>query len=197
MHLFSDGICNLNSDLTIFNSVRIPALETKRLTLEPQSTDHVDELFIKFQDRELFHYMDREPLKDHEAFLAAIKKLKSRIIPKLSEYRFNWVLKDRKTEEIIGQMEVSQQINENIFYLAYTVFRDYWRQGFAKEACLEVLAYMRDQHNCTQCILEIDERNSASIALARSLGGKYQDSLDRKKKIKGKLTTELTYIIET
>ena len=61
--------------------------------------------------------------------------MKGRISQDGLQHLLYWVCVHRSTGELIGQVEVSMQVESHVLNLAYTVFRSHWRQGYAKEIC--------------------------------------------------------------
>ncbi|MBB65792.1 MAG: hypothetical protein CMO81_12100 [Waddliaceae bacterium] len=56
--------------------------------------------------------------------------------------------------------------------LGFRFSPEYWGQGLAKESAQAVMQYMRDERDTKQLVSMIDPKNSRSIRLAESLGGK-------------------------
>ena len=64
----------------------------------------------------------------------------------------------------------------------YTIFRDFRRQGVAREAALAVMEWAHQQHSVSQFVLSISPNNVPSLNLARGLGfqkiGSHMDEED-------------------
>jgi [ribosomal protein S5]-alanine N-acetyltransferase len=56
--------------------------------------------------------------------------------------------------------------------IAYMIFPSFWRQGYAKEGCLQLLNHLFNEYQVNLVAAEIDTRNVASIELIKSLGFK-------------------------
>ncbi len=74
--------------------------------------------------------------------------------------------------EAIGFVEATVDEPE-LFYIAYVLNPTYWRQGYAREACVALLALLFEQFDVPKAVIEMDAPNIASIALAESLGFRY------------------------
>ena len=61
--------------------------------------------------------------------------------------------------------------------IAYIVYPEHWRNGFAKEGVIRLLDYLRTEAGVTKAVANIDHRNVASIALIRSVGFKERSSV--------------------
>jgi RimJ/RimL family protein N-acetyltransferase len=107
----------------------------------------------------------------------------------------NWVALHRTTGELIGQVEVSMEIESRELNLAYTIFRNHWRQGYAKESCLAVIKHLFSEWAATKVIIEMDVRNHASFRLAESLGAKRVAFKPRAQFLKGVWSDEFRYEI--
>ncbi len=59
---------------------------------------------------------------------------------------------------------------ERCAYLAYTVFFQFWRRGYAREGCARMLTHLLEEHGVRVVAAEMDKRNAASIALVETLG---------------------------
>ena len=56
------------------------------------------------------------------------------------------------------------------FFVAYMIARPYQRQGYAKEALVRLIDYLRRERRIRRFFAEISPANAASCALIRSLG---------------------------
>ena len=180
-----------------FLDINLPILNTSRLRLEPQSSEHVDKLFKPFQEKDLYKYIKRKPIESAEQLRKGIESIKYRMLPDKSEFCLNWVLISKESEECIGQVEVSLPVDSKSFYLAYTVFKDHWRKGFAKESCKEVINYMFKEWNTSKCIIEMDVRNTASIKLAESMGAERVSFKPKAQMLKGEWSDEYVYEVNS
>ena len=64
----------------------------------------------------------------------------------------------------------------------YTVFPEFRRMGYAREACIALMEWALQAHRVVRFVVSIGPTNSASIALARQLGflriGSHVDEVD-------------------
>lgn len=176
-----------------FIKTKIPILRTDRLELQPQTIDHVEGLFKPFQDKSLYQYIKRGPLKNIKQLYNGIKSLHNRMSPDKTEHCLNWVLITPSNHEYIGQVEVSMPVGERYFYLAYTIFKRYWRQGFAKESCICIINYMFKEWKTDKVIMEMDTRNIASVKLAENLDAKRVAFRPKAQMLKGEWSDGYVY----
>ena len=104
-----------------------------------------------------------------------------------------WLLRAivlRETRAMIGHIgfhdgpgaEYLQAYSPGAVEFGFTVFSDYRRQGFAREASLALMSWARETHHVRKFIVSIRPDNAASQALARGLGfvliGSHVDEVD-------------------
>ena len=77
-------------------------------------------------------------------------------------------LRARVGAQCLGCVQATVFNEDNTALIAYTVFPQYWRQGYAKEAILTVLDFLFGQFNLSAVDALIDSRNVSSIALIES-----------------------------
>ncbi len=175
--------------------MELQTLTTIRLELEPQVVAHAGQLFELFQDEALYTYIMRTPPKLLEEFRDGIRFLEGRLSRDGSEYWLNWVAFDRSSRNIVGQFEVSMDIESREARLAYTVFQKYWRQGFAQEGGRHLIEHLFKDWQASKIIIEMDVRNLASVKLAESLGAKRIAFRPKAQLLKGDWSDEYTYEI--
>jgi RimJ/RimL family protein N-acetyltransferase len=104
---------------------------------------------------------------------------------------FNWVARSRADGRCLGRVEVTLR-EDGRAWLAYEIGPEYWRQGFATEACGRVIEALFDS-GVGEVIAEVDTRNEASIRLLERLGfarGALKKDADT---FKGSTSDEWTY----
>ena len=177
--------------------MEMQTLTTTRLEIQPQSIGHSDRLFELFQDEALYPFIFTTPPKSKDEFRERIRFLEGRKSRDGLAYWINWVSLHRETGELIGQVEVTLQIESRELYLAYYVFRKHWRQGYAKESCKAVIAHMFEAWGATKVIIEMDVRNTASFRLAESLGATRVAFTPKAQLLKGEWSDEYRYEIKS
>lgn len=89
--------------------------------------------------------------------------------PDGSERWLNWAARLRGTETYVGWFQATVR-DDRTSEIAYVVFPDHQRQGFAREAASGVIGHLLRDHRVGRVYATVDRRNAASIALATSLG---------------------------
>ena len=173
--------------------IDIDVIKTERMILEPQVPDHANFLFEPFQKPNLNQYISRRPPESIESLRKGIASLENRMLPDKSEYCLNWVMKHKGTEVCLGQIEISMPVGASYFYLAYFVFDGHQRKGYAKEACSAAIEYMFQEWQAKRVIIEMDDRNIASIKLAESLGAERTAHNMKVQMLNGEWSNEFRY----
>jgi len=144
-------------------------LETPRLVLEPLVPGHASSVFADLSDPRLYDLIPREPPESAAALERRYRTIATRTSPDGREAWLNWVARLRSSGEYVGTVEATVYQDRRA-HLAYTVFRRFWRQGYAKEACARVVESLFTDWNVTAVLAEMDTRNLASVGLAEALG---------------------------
>lgn len=144
-------------------------LETPRLLLEPLRPEHAALVFEDLRDPALHELIPTDPPGSLAALEERYRRLATRSSPDGTEAWLNWVARLRSSKEPVGTIEATVYPDARA-HLAYTVFRRFWRRGFAKEACARVVESLRADSRVALFVIELDTRNVASIRLAESLG---------------------------
>lgn len=169
------------------------ALASPRLRLYPMVVAHAEELYRLFQDSGLYTWIAREVPTDFAKFRDGIKFLESQLSRDGTEYWLNWVCRHVDTHEIIGKVEISLHRTTLEFNLAYTIFKPFQRQGYAREACLTAMDHVAAKYGAKKALIYMDVRNLASVALAESLGATRVEFVPRAQKIRDEWSDEYRY----
>lgn len=110
-------------------------------------------------------------------------KLKDYIRCQYGFYEYGiWALEEKSSGELIGKAGVTVMNQEELpdgeegLELGYHIFLPYRRQGYGREACLEILKYVRTHHKCS-LYAKIDPSNEVSIQLAESCGFRFMKQI--------------------
>ena len=144
-------------------------LETPRLFLEPLTSDHAAIVYKQLLDEKLYKFIPKEPPISLHALQKRYCVLSFRLSPDRRKTWLNWVMRIRKTNVYVGTLEATVY-SDFTADIAYTVFSQFWQQGFAKEGCKCMLNYLSQNFRIETVAVEMDTRNIASIRLAESLG---------------------------
>ncbi len=90
--------------------------------------------------------------------------------PESGEVWLNWLCRLRASAAPAGAMQATILVERRLAYIAYAFYPEHRRKGYAREACLVVLAHLRNAYAIDRVLAEMDSRNVASYRLAESLG---------------------------
>lgn len=156
-------------------------LITSRLHLRPFAPDDAIDLHrVVYADPDVCHFfcgstktLDevREriayrifQLSDSDlGFLAVVRRRDAALlgVVALQPYVASWITWQDAPDELTNRLEVE---------LSYALGREYWRQGYAAEACAAVIDYAFSELRLPRIAYAVDGRNTPSIALMRHLG---------------------------
>lgn len=110
-------------------------LQTKRLNIREYTPDDFDALYEILSDEETMKYYPK-PYDEN-----GVNRWINGCIDSYKQNGFGlWALELRETGAFIGDCGISMQnIDDEILpEIGYHVHKNYWRQGYAKEACAAV-----------------------------------------------------------
>lgn len=147
---------------------------TERLRIEKLTTQHAQQLFEPLQDSRIYTYIQEVPPPTIEALEHRYIQLIAGPDPGAGERWLNWIMVLKNSMVPIGSLQAT--VAGSNAEIAYVVFPDYWRQGFAREGLCWLLKYLSMIESVVKVLAQIDSCNAASIALIRSVGFK-QDNV--------------------
>ena len=172
-------------------SVKMSRLETERLVLEPLELPHAEELFPLLQDQDLHTYMEGGPPEDIENLRKRYAFLSKRLSGDGKQFWLNWVPRHKDSHQCIGYFESS--VEGDTACLAYFVFRDSQKQGFAKEGMSAIMNFIAANYPVKKFVIEMDTRNLPSVRLALSLGFRWVKTTNKVACFKGHESHEFLF----
>lgn len=169
-----------------------PPLQTSRMLLEPLMPEHAFSLHKHLVDERLYRYIPIDPPESVEAVRQRYQKLALRRSPSGDEIWLNWIMKDRVSGEYVGTLEATVLPDARAM-IAYMVFPEFWRMGFALEGGREVVYHLWKTFPVDRIFGEVDTRNIPSCRLLESLGFSrvgYRENVDF---FKGDRSDEYSY----
>lgn len=142
------------------------ALSTPRLLLEPLLPAHARELFPNLSDERLYRFHAGRP-ENVEQLEERFEKWIARASPDGSQTWLNYALR-RADGTYVGWVQAT--IAQDVATIGYDIFPPFWRQGYAYEACGELIRVLFTDHAVTRVDAVVDVENSASIGLLDKLG---------------------------
>lgn len=134
--------------------------ETDRCLIRELSLSDLLSLYELYDKPGMTDYV--EPLYDYETEL---EYQKAYIENMYGFYEYGmWLVFSKETGKLIGRAGLEH--NE----LGYMIAPELWNQGYATEVCRFIIDYARENTDFEELYCRIDERNEASVRLAKKLG---------------------------
>lgn len=144
------------------------SLRTARLTLEPIVPEHAPLLFDQLDDDRLWRFMIfRLRPRSVDGLRKRFTRYAARTSPDGDEIWLNYALR-RADGAYVGTVQAT--VAGSHAMIGYSIFVDHWRQGYGKEACMELLRSLRDDFGVCRVEATVDTENDASIRLLEVLG---------------------------
>jgi RimJ/RimL family protein N-acetyltransferase len=143
------------------------ALGTERLDLLPIQRDHAPLLYHVLSDPALHEFTGGSPPADVDALARQYEYWERRRSPDGAELWFNWALRLRTQEELIGHLQVG--IREDRASMAWVVGSRWQGRGYATEAARAVLGWIHHL-GVRDVRASIHPEHAASIRIAERLG---------------------------
>lgn len=148
-------------------------LETERLILRHLVMDDLDELYALYRDPEITKYIPDAPRSREEAQEELEWHMHGH--PRHPELGL-WATIHKETGKFIGrcgllpwEIDGKQEVE-----VAYTIAREYWRQGLGSEAARAILHHGFEKLNLSRLICLVDEENIASQKVAKKMGMRFE-----------------------
>lgn len=167
-------------------------LETPRIILESLLESHAAILFPSLLDARMYQFIPQEPPTSKEALAANYRARSRGTSPDGKETWLNWAMRLRETETYVGTLEVTIYPDGRA-HLAYFVFPDFQRQGYAKEGCERVIKFLFEDRDVRCVLAEMDTRNLASVHLVETLGFERVSTKENADFFKGEMSHEYCY----
>lgn len=134
--------------------------ETDRCLIRELSLSDLPALYELYDKPGMTDFV--EPLYDYETEL---EYQKAYIENMYGFYEYGmWLVFSRETGKLIGRAGLEH--NE----MGYMIAPELWNQGYATEVCRFIIEYARENTDFEELYCRIDERNEASVRLAKKLG---------------------------
>lgn len=134
--------------------------ETERCLIRELSLSDLPALYELYDKPGMTDYV--EPLYDYETEL---EYQKAYIENMYAFYEYGmWLVFSKETGKLIGRAGLEHD------ELGYMIAPELWNQGYATEVCRFIIDYARENTDFEELYCRIDERNEASVRLAKKLG---------------------------
>jgi ribosomal-protein-alanine N-acetyltransferase len=167
-------------------------METDRLSLEPVTVAHAQELTDLFADPLLHEFVPFEP-PTLEQQQERCQRWSTGRSPDGSEIWINWVAREKSSGHVIGHFQAGVK-NDYTASVGYVVGRPHQGKGYAAEAMTAVLNDLKNRFQVKQVKAWTDTRNTASHRLARKLGMRQAETIVNADYFKGASSDEFVFV---
>ena len=142
-------------------------IEGDRLTLEPQTAAHADEMFVVLSDPAIYEH-ENEPPRSVEWLRERFARLESRRSADGREQWLNWVIR-LPTKELIGYVQATVRTNGSAA-IAYELNSAHWRRGYGREAVEAMIAELAASYGVHRLTAVLKHENQRSLRFLEGLG---------------------------
>jgi RimJ/RimL family protein N-acetyltransferase len=142
-------------------------IDADPLTLEPQTVQHADEMFIVLGDPAIYEF-ENQPPPSVEWLRTRFGKLESRRSADGTEQWLNWVVRIAGAG-LIGYVQATVRTDGSAA-VAYEFASAHWGRGFARRAVDAVLDELLEHYRVTTFFAVAKNRNFRSLRLLERLG---------------------------
>jgi len=160
--------------------VHVPALETKRLALEPLAPTHSDGMFLLWSSPEVCRYSGRLTDRHNNPIPAPVRTPadSDKIVDFWTNaqehgWGFRWALLLRSSREFVGTTGFNSLGPRSEY--AYHLHPDHWHEGLMSEASAAAFVWLAGVGFCTEIEAVIAPENANSIAFAERWGFRTDD----------------------
>jgi [ribosomal protein S5]-alanine N-acetyltransferase len=140
-----------------------------RVSLEPLTAAHAEELFAALSDPAIYTYIPDEPPVSAAALAERFRFLESRMSPDRSQQWLNWAIRRIDDQQCVGQIQATVY-GTNTADFAFILAPPFWGLGLAREASQAALSALFEQIGVTSVFATVDRRNHRSRSLLVRLG---------------------------
>jgi len=142
-------------------------INTARLTLEPQTAAHVNEMFVVLSDPAIYEYENKPP-PSLEWLRVRFAKLETRLSADGHEQWLNWVIR-LATSELIGYVQATVRPAGDAA-IAYELSSAHWGRGLAFEAVNATIVELVEHYSVHSLFAVLKHGNFRSMRLLERLG---------------------------
>jgi ribosomal-protein-alanine N-acetyltransferase len=143
------------------------AIETDRLTLEPLTSAHAEEMFAVLSDPAIYEF-ENAPPASVAALRERYRRWETRGSPDGRERWLNWVVR-RRGAQLIGYVQATVWPTGRAG-IAYEFNSRYWRRGYGREATQAMLAELTSRYAVREFTAVLKRANFRSLGLLQRLG---------------------------
>ena len=144
----------------------LPVLSTERLVLRAFEPSDAVSVYAYAQSEKVAQMAGFAPHKSLEE--------SREMVVSFMEKRSHWAIVEKATGHLIGsihlQMDYMRPHVENALRMGYMLSENCWGQGYATEACREMLRYAFEEQSCPVVSADLFPQNTKSRRVLKKLG---------------------------
>lgn len=169
----------------------LPTINTSRLALRTLTAEDVDDFFAVYSNVEVMRYWSTPPLPNKEAAGELINEIQEGF---KNRQLLKWGIALPENDKVIGSVTLFHpDFTHRRVELGYALAREFWRQGYMKEALEAILNYAFGQLNFHRIEADVDPRNAASIHTLERLGFQREGYLRERWHVNGEIQDAYFY----
>jgi len=167
-------------------------IKTSRLYLRPIQEAFAKPMLKGLSDKQLYTFIPDEPPSSLQELQSRYRVLQDTQSQSRNEIWLNWIIFKQSHRTPIGYVQSTVQLN-NASQIAYLLFAEHWKFGFATEAVDAVQQYVFEHYDTPSIDALIDTRNLASQAVVINLGFQLTETIRNADFFKGHNSDEYRY----
>lgn len=155
------------------NKISLPTnlkLKTKRLLMRYPEIGDAGDIYSVVNSR---LFPDQLPLKEMNEIRKIEEWLKGLQENWAKGQVYSWIVEDRDTKILIGQITLSKIKGDDIWAMAFWTHPEYWGNGYATEGAERILAFGFEEINAKKIWAGAGEWNIGSIRVLEKTGMKF------------------------
>ena len=169
----------------------LPTLNANRVSLRWITDEDVDAFYAIYSHPEVMRYWSTPPLTARDQAAKLISEIQAGF---QSQSVLKWGVVRHADNALIGSITL---FNLDFIHrraeIGYALGRDYWRQGYMREALTAVIAYAFGELGFHRIEADVDPRNDASIRTVERLGFKREGYLRERWQVGGEIQDALFF----
>jgi ribosomal-protein-alanine N-acetyltransferase len=142
-------------------------LKTKRLFLRYPKLDDAAQIFFAVKSPQFPEQLPLQEMSTEKEIKDWLRRLQERW--KTGQV-FSWIVEDRGSRNILGQMTLSKLEGDNLWAMAFWIHPDHWSKGYATEGAERLLAFGFEEIGAEKIWAGAGEWNIGSCRVLEKIG---------------------------
>ena len=143
-----------------------------RVKIIPLSAQNAEEMFDVLSPLEIYKFIPELPPDSVESLRSRYQRQEKGRSVDGGEIWLNWIIREIESNKAIGFVQATIPNGKSTAQIAYVLNPKYWNQGLAREAVVQMLSLLENEHNVRSFEAAVDWQNERSIKLLERLGFK-------------------------